>query len=951
MRLLLKIFLCCVSAALPAVPSGAGAAEASAPAFPMPAGETNATTYRWLTKPVLATRLLDDMELTNHWSHHGNGRMVFTRDRFKDGSQSVRIISPTKGDKPGVPAGRPFGECVARRDFAQENWSNFNRVSFQVYPHLPGFKVISMLVKLHNQGAEKVPDEFGREGLNYFLLKPDQWNHVVWEIPHLSRDKVTALDFIYRLQGNEPGATEGVQFDVDHLELQRVEPDPFEGWNVVPGRIAYSHSGYPAGAAKTAIGSGLPAAKFKLVDATTKKTVLEKDIATVKSDIGEFRIMDFSEVLQPGEYLLEAGDIRTKPFPINHEVWRESIWKTLNLFFCERCGTNVAGIHDACHLDWRAVSNGREIFINGGWHDAGDLSQGLVNTAEATYAMFDLAARLAESDKGLADRLIEEARWGLRWVHKTRFGDGHRVTWATMDFWTDGQLGNVDDVLGEVRNSSFDNFIAAAAEAIAARTLKESDANLAAQSLKSAREDWQFASGRAGETRLELASAGALASIELFKATGETNYATKAFESADVIIRSQQRDWMDWKIPLAGFFYTGPNRDRILHYGHRGHEQAPIVALVELCENFPDHPDWMKWYSAVVLHSDYLKRIAKLSEPFGMLPASVYRLDESSDPRFRDQVLNGIKLDEQYYLRLFPVWFELRGNSGTILSQAKALSASARLRRDLELVRLVQNQLQWHVGRNPFCQSLIYGEGYDYAPQYTAMSGDMVGSLPVGIQTRRNLDVPYWPAANCYNYKEVWVHPSSRWLWIMRDIAGPASVSGQAETKGLLSIEFEETNSRQRFHVKPDGKTGKFDARLPEGRYLARHEGRQKTLTLLPGAVHSLDFTKQFDFSVATEKSDDGTILIRVKAELEGAHRFVLRTHNLTVREGAQQLDVKIGQSGALTWHAHKVSPKEPWVAVVVPDGNVAERKEVVERNHPVHGERTPPKPARESKP
>ncbi len=64
----------------------------------------------------------------------------------------------------------------------------------------------------------------------------------------------------------------------------------------------------------------------------------------------------------------------------------------------------------------------------------------------------------------------------------------------------------------------------------------------------------------------------------------------------------------------------------------------------------------------------------------------------------------------------------------------------------------------------------MYGEGHDFAPQYSAMSGDMVGSLPVGIQTRLDADAPYWPADNCYNYKEVWVHPSSRWLFIFADL-------------------------------------------------------------------------------------------------------------------------------------------------------------------------------------
>ena len=36
----------------------------------------------------------------------------------------------------------------------------------------------------------------------------------------------------------------------------------------------------------------------------------------------------------------------------------------------------------------------KRIIVNGGWHDAGDLTQGLGNTAEAAYAMFSLAEQL-----------------------------------------------------------------------------------------------------------------------------------------------------------------------------------------------------------------------------------------------------------------------------------------------------------------------------------------------------------------------------------------------------------------------------------------------------------------------------------------------------------------------------------------------------------------------------
>jgi hypothetical protein len=64
----------------------------------------------------------------------------------------------------------------------------------------------------------------------------------------------------------------------------------------------------------------------------------------------------------------------------------------------------------------------------------------------------------------------------------------------------------------------------------------------------------------------------------------------------------------------------------------------------------------------------------------------------------------------------------------------------------------------------------MYGEGYDWAQQYSVSSGDFVGSLPVGMQSRGTTDLPYWPSQNTFVFKEVWVHPSARWLWILADL-------------------------------------------------------------------------------------------------------------------------------------------------------------------------------------
>jgi hypothetical protein len=227
-------------------------------------------------------------------------------------------------------------------------------------------------------------------------------------------------------------------------------------------------------------------------------------------------------------------------------------------------------------------------------------------------------------------------------------------------------------------------------------------------------------------------------------------------------------------------------------------------------------------------------------------------------------------LDEKHYLRFFPVWFELRGNSGTVLSQTKALATAARLRHEPRLHTLVQQQLQWHVGRNPFAQSLMFGEGYDYAPQYTAMSGDMVGSLPVGIQSRKHFDLPYWPAANCYNYKEVWVHPSSRWLAIMADLA------------------------LDRVGLKP----------------------KSRKLEILERALVSVDGTRT-----------------QFVAELrgKGKHQVALRASNLDIESAPEQIvSLSNGHPQQVQWSVQVLNPKEPVVAVVVPNGDLRQSRDHV---------------------
>ena len=758
----------------------------------MPIEFRNSAEFAWLTKKVEASRVLDDMTQPATWQVTGTGRLTFPSEPHLGDMRVLRVDMQMFAAAP-APTSNRLSSINLRRAFDGEDWRAYNRISLWIRPEVSGFPMLPLQIVLHNDGAEKVPDRYNREGTHYVTLAKDGWQHVVWEIEPLARDKVTLLEIGYWVNKMLAAPTDRVAFEIGRLELQRVDPDHHTGWNVAPGRIAFSNTGYQTGSSKTAIASDLTASSFDVVrvsDNALGQVVMRGPIQQAQTRLGNYQVLDFSGLNEAGTYVVRAGDATTRPFRIGDDVWQETIWKVLNFFYGERCGFAVPGSHGVDHLDWFATHGEERISMAGGWHDAGDLSQGVINTGEATYAMFALAERVRAlgNDTALVARIIEEAKWGLDWVLRVRFAGGYRMGFASHNLWTNNIVGDADDRAREAKNNPNANYIAAAAEAIAYRVLKESDPALAERSLKTAEEDWSYAiAGVEGPstwhtpafaaTRMELAGIGITASVELYRATKQPKYADKAVELARLIVGSQQKRPVGREFPLAGFFYTGPDRDTLFHQFHRGNDQAPIVALAQLVDALPNHPDRVSWYATIALYADYQKKAATMTSPYHVLPAYVYRatddvkeipdsgaLHMATREAYRAQVLAGMPMGDGWYLRAFPVWFARRGNFGILLSQAKALAVAARLRGDSAGLDLAQRQAQWIVGRNPFVESTMYGEGYDWSQQYSVSSGDFVGSLPVGMQSRGVTDVPYWPSQNMYVYKEVWVHSASRWL-------------------------------------------------------------------------------------------------------------------------------------------------------------------------------------------
>src|SRR6202045_57238 len=194
--------------------------QQSDPSMPMHARYEDGAEFRWLNKKVLDSRVLDSMEDVSSWSFAGMGEMTLTDVRAKDGRHSLRIRSTTNVAQ--VDGAGEWEDLVATRKFSGEDWGRYNRISLWVYPDIIGAPAISCSLVLHNDGEHKLPDSYNEGRHESIILKNHTWNHVVWEIAPLDRDRVTALEFAYSLPKKIPDPGDQTILDIDQLELQSV---------------------------------------------------------------------------------------------------------------------------------------------------------------------------------------------------------------------------------------------------------------------------------------------------------------------------------------------------------------------------------------------------------------------------------------------------------------------------------------------------------------------------------------------------------------------------------------------------------------------------------------------------------------------------------------------------------------------------------------------------------
>lgn len=178
---------------------------------------------------------------------------------------------------------------------------------------------------------------------------------------------------------------------------------------------------------------------FRIQDASLNATVytgkLEKATPSGWGNYKYYYEADFTGFEKTGEYVLQIDgtSAESMEFSIGKDIYNGYQEDILGFMRQQRCGYNpFFGV--ACHrLDGRTMygwlPDSSFLDLSGGWHDAGDQLKYLITSSFATGFMLltyelepgkfdDLTDDLGRPlPNGIPD-VLDEARWGMDWLHK-----------------------------------------------------------------------------------------------------------------------------------------------------------------------------------------------------------------------------------------------------------------------------------------------------------------------------------------------------------------------------------------------------------------------------------------------------------------------------------------------------------------------------------------------------
>ncbi len=327
--------------------------------------------------------------------------------------------------------------------------------------------------------------------------------------------------------------------------------------------ILINQIGYKSTDKKIAIIKGQHSC-FQVVDATTNKVVLTKDLngkVSDKSSGDSVKYADFSELTVTGQYFISIPKLgKSYEFKIGDKsIYSEIFDATLKALYFQRCGmaldSKYAGeySHEACHKSLAKLyeDESKEIDVSGGWHDAGDYGRYVVPAAVTAADLmlsyefypnsFTDTTNIPESLNKVPD-ILDEAKYGIEWMlkmqDKASGGVYHKATskgFPSMSTMPDIDV--YDQVILPISTTATADF--AAVTAMAARVFKDFDSTFSQTCLQASKLAWgwlenhedfvkfinprdvitgQYGDSGSGADKISWAAA------ELFRTTGDQKY-------------------------------------------------------------------------------------------------------------------------------------------------------------------------------------------------------------------------------------------------------------------------------------------------------------------------------------------------------------------------------------------------------------------------------------------
>jgi len=461
---------------------------------------------------------------------------------------------------------------------------------------------------------------------------------------------------------------------------------------------------------------------------------------------------DFSDFTDCGAYAIETQFQISPPFMIRERIYERLQLGFLNFLQAQRCGCEVPGVHDACHLDDGILDDGTPWPALGGWHDAGDVRKWLA----LTQGRFEGLVSIAEAGHpAFRERALDEIRWGNLLFHSMITEEGQvfedvaggeipealggedldKVWWyenhpgccaAQADNrWTDNQPGSGDERLVRRFYNPAIQFEYVHLQLQCSRVLPDAE-GIKCRML--AERAWRYGRKRGHDGRTLFLACELGAALEM-------NDPDAVCELTQELLSRQETG----SEGLAGFFYEKDCADgfRSFTYG-----DAPGWALLKLVERAPEGLNDIvnRAKEAVALHCDAYLAADAQSNPFSVVPYGVFvNPDKAEHENFREA---GGERGVRTFTRCFGKQGILHGTSSVILAQTAVLAKAAALLGRDDWRALAEKQIQWTLGHNTVNRSLYNGIGYRQPCFYGALTTQIPDATITGFIGHPD-DTPY----------------------------------------------------------------------------------------------------------------------------------------------------------------------------------------------------------------